>query len=358
VAFKCVAVDRRHCCFSVLDDTMSWSRIGKTSFGRPVVGPSGVTSVVALKREKCARAVCTFLICSGDYQGDVTLHMALGAQCWDAKKPDRELAHFTVAVQRNSVHSIPACLKDGFTVMPVPSFVYAPGHSIAGFEGMVAAQISRSNPPRRFFQPLTHPWSLTDMAACHGLLRPSTVELVAGWVEQNSDDARYYPELAVLVFDTAGNYRGGIPRCSLTKGVTSCDGRMANSEFTYGFFDSLSPAFFIDHVTVKCALDRMVPDIGSIALVMFSERGYPVGSFRRKFVRIVDWQTKRELMIFPVSSRITSMHQAVLIGGLVNQQGDWMFCPALRKFEFRYWREISVSGSQVWRDVMSMAGMV
>jgi hypothetical protein len=166
VSFKCVSVDTIELRFSVLDETVPWESIGKGCLGAIFPGPTGDTYVAMLNRKKLARAITTFIICSHNYTGNVSLNFVLAETNYHTEiyraHPTNEvirlLSEIVVHVEPQSVTTIPHLFpakKYDVLFAPLEPIVLTPDLTPSDYETRIANAISPGPPcVRRLMQPL------------------------------------------------------------------------------------------------------------------------------------------------------------------------------------------------------------
>jgi hypothetical protein len=339
VSFKCVAVDAIERRFVVLDDASNWMQIGKSG-KYEFIGPTGRTQIALLDRHKLERSVCNLLICSGDYEGSVTLHFLLNEvdtfpDAHVRKLPKGEslgiLHEISVAVGRDSIVSLPERLRvegDNYVFEPIDPIE----QSSENFETAIAYGIASGPLVRRVLA--NGNYSLPDMAAAFGVGPPTSVHVIFGWLPTGSKASDPALELSLLFFDPGGKYVGSYKRGILMWEESALDGRVKIEDgdaFKKRFGFSLKEEFFTDYLNFAVALDQLAGDIGSVAFVGWTtDRVVTFDRFRRKFLRFVDPATKIELALFPYQVPLVAPEEAVVIGGIVQTDGAWGFRPALK----------------------------
>jgi hypothetical protein len=294
-----------------------------------VIGATGPTPVIWFPVS--SRFKSTFLICSGDYSGTVTMHF-VATNDSQTKPHNNLLGSVSVAVRPHSVQSIPGYIvpkrRNRMRLKTMPSFTFPDDGFFPAFEFEIARLIHPPVINQRFIQPLKQSWSLTMLAAWHQIPLLHRIQAVFGWYEivESDDDSTttYHINLGLMYFDDQGRRVNDM----VVQGKVIW---RPDHEFELFSGCSCKAEIFRDQLNVLLELDRLPMGVCSIAFVALAS-WYPVSAFAAKFVRIIDPVTKKELMMFPYEGREGSWPNC-LIGGLVYHEDVWMFHPVLKDFQ-------------------------
>jgi hypothetical protein len=325
VSIRGIAVDVVECRSSAFDHTTSWEPFGETTFGKTAIGETGATQVISFPVSN--RFVSTFLICTHDYSGTITMHFVA-----TTKARSDLLQSVAVVMRRNSVQSIPGRIAAGrhhtLRFEATPSFLYVDGGFFPAFEFEIARQMHPNVSRQRFIQPVNQPWSLAKLAFWHQTPLLHSIHAVFGWipvVEKDDDGSTvYHISLSLMFFGARGQPVDGMFR----QGKASW---RSPTEFAMFWSLSCNSELFSDQCNVRLELDTLQIDVGSVAFIASAPLNYTVSDFGRKFVRIIDAATFIELMMFPYEGREGSGPNC-LIGGLVYREDAWEFHPVLKQF--------------------------
>jgi hypothetical protein len=183
VSFKCLAVDDVEGRFSVLDETVDWQLVGKGCLGHLSPGPTGPTYVGMLNRKKLKRVRVTFILCSANYTGNVTLNFVMSEVEWHSgiyrKLPDPNtvgiLHQICVPVRPCFVGTIPFAVrvkKSHFLFEPIEPVLLEQFETPGAFEAQIALILLGKQCVRRLLQPQFESWTIQRMAAVHGIPPP------------------------------------------------------------------------------------------------------------------------------------------------------------------------------------------
>jgi hypothetical protein len=353
VSFKCVSVDKVERRFSVFDETVSWESIGKGCLGAIFPGPTGDTYVAMLNRKKLKRAITTFIICSHNYTGNVSLNFVLAETAFHSgiyrKHPTNEvvrlLNEIVVPVEPHRVTTIPYLFpakKSDFLFNPREPIVLTPDLTPSVYETVIANAISPGRPcVRRLMQPLHTDGNLLEMADLCGVPNPSAVNLVFGAETIKHD--KYSSELwvAIQLYNGYGQMVGSIETCqmSMFKKRQAAGGRVRVEDeraFAMSGLALLDREFFRDSSNVRVEIGRLPPDVCSISFVMFDRWKHDrPHEFKRPFVRVIDSQSQKELTLFSFRLEESERDDAILVGGLYFANDLWMFAPVAEKFKVK-----------------------
>jgi hypothetical protein len=346
IGLKCITVDTVERRFSVLDETVDWETIGKGRSHEYFIGPSGPTQVVMLNRSKLKRAMTTFLICSGKYEGNVTLHFLLSEVGWHSgiyrKPPSRGslglLHEICVPVTPNSVCTIPYKLlikKREIVFEPMMPIVFDPSISPPVFESDVARRMSNLACQRRLLQPRLFDRPIADMCDVHGIEIASSINVVFGWRPIQREKYQHNLSIAIEMYDANGGLVDTIAKSlfELIWKKDACGGSVV-VEKTKAFamdlplFDS---EFFEDHFNVKISLSELPSQVQSISFVAYDRISAElVHTYKRKFVRLIDSVSNTELELFHYRLDNSASKEACLIGGLYIGSRGWTFAPVVK----------------------------
>jgi hypothetical protein len=346
VSFKCVAVDKMVYRFSVLDETVDWQLVGKGCFGRLFPGPTGGTLVGMLTRRKIERALVTFILCSTNYTGIVTLNFVLSDAGYrndiyrtlpNAKTMG--LFHqISVPVRPCFAGTIPyvLCLtKSKFMLNPFVTIVLNGNPGL--FEMQIALSMLQKPCVRRLIQPRFQDRTIQEMVFLQGVSVPGLINVVFGWCPIKRNDHIFHLSIAVQMYDAQGivvenmiekRWRGFCPK-------RACGRRVSVLSNAHQFARRLGwgrSEYFEDQLNFEIAIDRLPPEIWSISFVGYSRSNYSVHMFKRKFLRIIDPATGTELEMFNYRIEESKEKDVVLIGGLYFAEDLWTFKPSLRLF--------------------------
>jgi hypothetical protein len=305
-----------------------------------------------LNRKKLKRAIITFMICSGNYQGNVTLQFLLTEVAWHSgiyrTLPSREsvglLHEICVAVTPHSICTIPykICTKKSEILFePVQPVIFNPLMQPPAFEAAIVQQISGLECTRRLIQPSLADRSLSDIASIHQTEIPPVINLLFGWEPIQHDKYQSDLSIALEMYDSDGELVDVMAKSffgiSWRKEV--CDSRVLaenKDEFKMDL-PMFKREFFRDQFNVSISLAELPPQVYSVSFVAYNRHtSDPVHKFRRTFVRIVDSLTKMELELFHYRIEQESAYKdACLIGGLYFGQSGWMFAPVVKLFSLQ-----------------------
>jgi hypothetical protein len=380
VSFKCLNVCDIEQRFSIFDEHTHWQSIGKGSHGFLSLGPTGLTPVVYLNRGKCDKSTSVFLVCTGNYQGIVTLNFVLGESGRTArpyrKLPRRESIGFlfqsSVTVAPQSVTTIPHRLRiEGwkYGVDDFPLQVLTPGGDILAYERTVA---NSANPAivfgRRVVLPTTCPFSIHDMCQLTGLGLPNQVAVCGCWrpiVEHHGQTtAVYHPKLITMAFDHDGRFVTAVGvdwrPFDILFPESALDGKM--KDVARGKFDKdiglLRVPYYQGQRTLEFDLHALPMGVCSIAFALLSPSRHRMCMYKRMALRIVNLENGDELGVAHVHAESRSEKWGVLIGGLAYAHDLWQWVPSGAMVRFGGPLGVVGMASPIWYQRLVEFGLI
>jgi hypothetical protein len=374
VSFKCVSVDKVEKRFSVFDETVDWTSLGKGCLGHLFPGPTGETYVAMLNRAKLRRSFATFILCSHNYSGHVTLNFVLaetnGQTGIYRKHPTNEalglLNSILIPVTENSAKTIAFKLRTkrlSFSFEPIEPLTLSSSEAPSAFEDRVAHAISPTPCTRRLIQPRYRDRNICDMADICKIPNPSSINLLFGWVPLPDDPSDYDLSIAIQLYDSYGCLVRSISsfRIGFFGEKKPTDSRViteSSSAFAmHGL--GLKSELFLDRFNVRVNIAQLFPDVCSLSFVAYSRDNEKPHEFKRKFVRIVEPQSKMELELFTYRMEDSNNTDAVLIGGLYFANDNWVFAPVVQTFACKEgFTKVNESAVPIWVSQLTNRGLL
>jgi hypothetical protein len=179
-----VRVDKVEKRFSVFDEMVDWTSLGKGYLDHFFLDSTGETCVVMLTRSTPRRAFATFILCSHNYSGHASLDFVLAETNVHRgiyyKHPTDEtlglLNSILIPVTENSGKTIAFKLSTkrlSFSFEPRDSLILSSAEAPSAFEAPVAHAISPTTRTRRLIQSRYRDRNIRDMADICEIPNPS-----------------------------------------------------------------------------------------------------------------------------------------------------------------------------------------